>query len=48
MIVYMESTIALINSLPQGEARASWMKHLDGRLQFIQGKDVAYYRFIEN
>ena len=47
MIIYMEQTIALINSLPDGELRASWMAHLDGKLEQVFKGEVSYYKFIE-
>jgi len=47
MIIYMEQTIALINGLPEGEVRASWMAHLNGRLEQVFKKDISYYKFNE-
>lgn len=47
MIIYMEQTIALINGLPEGKARASWMAHLNGKLEQVFKGDVSYYKFIE-
>ena len=47
MIIYMEQTIALINGLPEGELRASWMQHLDGKLEQVFRKEISYYKFIE-
>ena len=42
----MEQTIALINSLPEGEARASWMAHLNGRLEQVFKGDISYYKMV--
>ena len=47
MIIYMEQTIALINSLPDGELRASWMQHLAERLEQVFKGDISYYKFTE-
>jgi len=47
MIIYMEQTIALINSLPEGEVRASWMQHLNERLEQVFKKEISYYKFVE-
>ena len=47
MIIYMEQTIALINGLPEGELRASWMNHLANKLEQVFKKDISYYKFIE-
>jgi len=47
MIIYMEQTIALINDLPEGELRASWMVLLAERLDHVFRKEISYYKFIE-
>jgi hypothetical protein len=47
MIIYMEQTIALINGLPEGELRESWMEHLNGRLEQVFKGDISYYKFID-
>ena len=47
MIIYMEQTIDLINGLPQGDLRNSWMQHLHERLEHVFKKSISYYKFIE-